>query len=128
MTDFVGDPTHNPEYEVTPRFVAAALQDGAEPILLLDCREHDELAIARIEGALHIPMSELGSRIDELEQHAEACGSAGQPARIIVSCHSGRRSLQVALLLREAGYEDAASMAGGIDWWSRQIDPTVPRY
>lgn len=127
MSDPVPDPTHNPDFEVTPRFVAAALRGDGEPIVLLDCREHDELAIARIEGAMHIPMGEIGAKLTDLEERADELGG-DTPAKIIVSCHSGRRSLRVALLLREAGFEGAMSMAGGIDWWSRQIDPSVARY
>jgi rhodanese-related sulfurtransferase len=128
MSDPIGDPTHHPVYEVTPRFVAASLAGEGEPIVLLDCREHDELAIARIDGAAHIPMGEIASRLDEIERMVDQRTVDGAEPRVVVSCHSGRRSLQVALMLREARFASAVSMAGGIDWWSRQIDPSVPRY
>lgn len=98
----------------------AALQQEGEPFLFLDCRREDEHAIAAIPGTELIPMHELGDRLDELEPHRQS--------RIVVHCHHGMRSLQVAAALREAGFEQAQSMAGGIDDWSERIDPSIPRY
>ncbi len=88
--------------------------------LLLDVRELDEHQIAKIAGSLLIPMSQLGDRILELEPHRQG--------RIIVHCHHGGRSMHVCQALRSRGFEQVQSMAGGIDQWSQQIDPTVPRY
>lgn len=104
--------------EVDCRSTAAQMRDGQA--LLLDCRQPEEYATAKIEGALLIPMSELPQRLSELEQHRER--------RVIVHCHHGGRSLRVANWLREQGFAQAQSMAGGIDEWSREIDPSVPRY
>ncbi len=87
------------------------------PPVLLDCREPGEWQHCRIDGAMHIPMTQTPGRLGEL--------SADRP--IVVYCHHGVRSLRVAQFLRERGY-DAASMAGGIEAWSLQVDPTVPRY
>ena len=97
-----------------------SLQAGAEPFLLLDCREQDEYETARIEGASLLPMSELQKRLDELQNHRES--------RIVVHCHHGGRSLRVANWLRGQGYLQAQSMAGGIDAWALRIDSSVPRY
>ena len=80
----------------------------------------DEHATARIEGAILIPMSELAARVGELETHRDQ--------EIAVHCHHGGRSLRVANWLRSQGFTRARSMAGGIDQWSREIDPSVPRY
>lgn len=97
-----------------------ALKTGGEPFVLIDCREADEYATARIEGARLLPMSEIGQRISELEP------LRGQ--RLVVHCHHGGRSLRVANWLRGQGFPSTQSMAGGIDQWSIAIDPTVPRY
>lgn len=98
----------------------AAMQNGGEPFLFLDCRQDDEYAIASIRGTELIPMHELRARLDELEPHRDG--------RIVVHCHHGVRSLQVATALREVGFEQVQSMAGGIDQWSQEIDPSIPRY
>ncbi len=97
-----------------------ALRTANEPFLLLDVREPEEYATARIEGSVLLPMSELQARAKELEPH--------QQDRIIVQCHHGGRSLRVVSVLRQAGFAKAQNMTGGIDSWSQQIDPTVPRY
>jgi rhodanese-related sulfurtransferase len=97
-----------------------ALLAGGESFLLLDCREPDEHAIARIGGAVLIPMQTIPERLAELEPH--------RTSRIVVHCHHGVRSLRVTRFLRERGFTSAQSMAGGIEAWSREIDPDVPRY
>jgi len=95
-------------------------RDRSEPFLFLDCRERDEHATARIEGALLIPMGELPARVGEVEPHRNA--------PIVVHCHHGGRSLRVAHWLRQQGFAEARSMAGGIDQWAQEIDPTMARY
>ena len=95
------------------------LPDGRPP-LLLDCRGPDEHAIARIEGAVLIPMNELPERLAELERWRDGA--------IIVHCHHGVRSLRVAGFLQERGFPRVQSMRGGIDAWSVEVDPSVPRY
>lgn len=88
--------------------------------VLLDCREREEHAVARIDGARLIPMSELAARVGELTMPRDA--------RFVVHCHHGGRSLRVVHWLRGQGFSHAQSMAGGIDQWSQEIDGTVPRY
>lgn len=105
--------------EVSCQAVKARL-DAGDDFLLLDCREQDEFAVARIEAARLLPMSELLARAAELTPHRER--------DIVVHCHHGFRSLQVANWLREQGFSNARSMTGGIDRWAIQIDPAVPRY
>lgn len=106
-------------WEVTPRDVKAALRDPSSRLLLVDCRTADEHRTARIEGATLIPMSEMGSRVEELRAH---------DGPIVVHCHHGARSLKVTAALRQAGFDDVKSMAGGIDLWSIDVDPSAPRY
>ena len=89
-------------------------------MLLLDCRTPDEHATARIAGAVLVPMQELPERIGELEPW--------RSRRIIVHCHHGVRSLRVTHWLRERGFAAVTSLRGGIDAWSTDVDPAVPRY
>ena len=96
------------------------MQDAGERFILIDCREPDEFAQASIEGSLPMPMRTIPSRIAELEAHREE--------RMIVHCHHGGRSARVTAWLREQGFDNAQNMAGGIDAWSQQVDPAVPRY
>ena len=105
--------------EIDCASVKSLLDTGAD-FLLLDCRESDEHAAARINAARLLPMTELQTRLGELE------GDRGR--RVVVHCHHGGRSLRVAAFLRQHGFAQAQSMAGGIDEWSQTIDPTVPRY
>lgn len=91
-------------------------------VKLLDCREPLEYQTARIEGAALIPMREVPARLPEIETLAEGA------AALVVYCHHGVRSLNVAQWLRQQGVENVQSMAGGIDHWSVTVDPAVPRY
>lgn len=109
----------NEAWEVAPRDVAAALKEDDHAVLI-DCREPEECAIASVEGAMTIPMGEIPARLPELLEHADD--------RVFVMCHHGRRSLQVTAFLREQGFEDVRSVAGGIDLWSRAVDESIPRY
>ncbi len=85
---------------------------------LIDVREHAERLIARIEGAVHVPLGELASRLDELPR---GC-------RLLVHCKSGGRSARAVDLLLKSGFEDVWNVTGGISAWSKEIDPQVPAY
>lgn len=100
--------------------VVKQLLDGDEDITLLDCRTDKELAVATIEGAVFLPMQEIPDRVEELDDYLDR--------KLVVFCHAGVRSMKVAMFLRERGFEDVWSMAGGIDLWSQAIDSGVPRY
>ncbi len=104
--------------ETTPRAVRDGLR--ADELILIDVREAGELAVASVEGALHIPLGELPSRYLEID--------ADEETPIAVICHTGRRSLSATLFLHQQGLTGARSVAGGIDLWSVDIDRTVPRY
>jgi len=108
-----------PDWETTPRAVQA-MREAGEDFVLLDVREPREIAVAAIGGAVVVPMGEIKSRLSELEAQAEE--------KIVVICHHGARSMQVTAFLRQNEFDDVASMAGGIDLWSRDIDSAVPRY
>ncbi len=94
--------------------------DASEDFLFLDCREQNEYDQVHIEGTMLLPMSEIQERVGELDEHRDR--------EIVVHCHHGGRSLQVAGWLVQQGFADAKSLAGGIDLWSQVIDPALPRY
>lgn len=97
-----------------------SMRDEGTEFLLLDCREPDERLRARIAGTLAIPMNEIPDRLAELEPYRHG--------RVVVHCHHGGRSLRVTHWLRQQGFAQAQNMEGGIDAWSTQVDPQVPRY
>lgn len=103
--------------EISAMEAAEKLKSGKD-FVLLDCREAEELAIARIEGATHIPMGDVPSRQQELDPDVE----------MAVICHMGVRSMNVAVFLREQGFMNVVSVRGGTDAWSRDVDPNLPRY
>jgi rhodanese-related sulfurtransferase len=112
-----------PGWEVSPRSTRDLMAQPSGRPLLLDCRRPEEFAVARIDGAVPVPMNEIDARVDELEDEH---GSRERP--IIVHCHHGVRSMRVAAHLRALGFPNVHSMFGGIDLWSVDIDPKVPRY
>ena len=112
----------SPSIEISTADAARALRDTppSAALLLLDCRTPEEHATAKIAGSLLLPMQELPERVAEI--------AAWRDKPIIVHCHHGMRSLRVAKWLREQGFTLAQSMQGGIDAWSTDVDPAVPRY
>jgi adenylyltransferase/sulfurtransferase len=110
-------PATNPG-EVTVEELKRAL-DGLQPELqLIDVREPEEFRIARIPGARLLPLSQLPRRYTELDPNG----------RYYLHCHHGVRSLRALEFLSQHGFKHLKSVKGGIDAWSSQIDPSVPRY
>jgi rhodanese-related sulfurtransferase len=103
--------------ELSAPAVAERLRSG-EPLLLLDVREDWERAIASIAAARHIPMGQIEARLDELPRDCP----------IVVQCHHGGRSMKVARLLTAQGFAPVYNLQGGIDAWSRLVDPAIPGY
>jgi rhodanese-related sulfurtransferase len=106
------------DYEITAEAVKAKLDSG-DDFLLLDVREPWEFETARIDGAKLMPMGDVPTRAHQ-ELDPEGL--------IVVICHHGVRSMNVTAWLRQQGFEKAQSMRGGIDAWSRSVDPKVPVY
>ena len=106
------------DYEVTPEDVKQ-ITDRGESFTLIDVREPWEFETSRIQGATLIPMGDVPSRA-----HQEL----DPDDHIVVYCHDGVRSLNVTAWLRQQGFEKAQWMSGGIDAWSRTVDPKVPVY
>ena len=86
--------------------------------VLLDVREPYELAICQIAGSLQIPMGNIPGRLAEIPRDQ----------RILVLCHHGARSMRVTEWLRANGYANASNIAGGIEAWAENIDPSLARY
>jgi len=103
--------------ELEPTELRARLDRG-DVITLLDVREPEEIRLAAFPGALHIPMGEIPARLGELDRSAE----------LVVVCHHGIRSAQVAMYLARAGFERVSNLIGGVDEWSLTVDPAIPRY
>jgi rhodanese-related sulfurtransferase len=103
--------------EITPLELRQRLDRG-EKLLLVDVREPGEYQICRIEGAQLIPVRTIPSSFQTLDT-----GDA-----VVCYCHHGMRSMDVVVWLRNQGVEGAQSLAGGIERWSLEIDPSVPRY
>ena len=101
----------------TPAEIQQRLQAG-EDLLLVDVRQPQEIGIAALPDALVCPMSRAAEWIDRLPKE--------QP--LVVFCHHGIRSMHVAIALNDRGYRNVTNMTGGIDLWSTQVDPGVPRY
>jgi rhodanese-related sulfurtransferase len=92
--------------------------DAGQPLVLLDVREPEEVALVRLNGSRHIPMGDIPGRVHELDPDAD----------IVVYCHHGIRSASVAAFLKQRDFASVANLSGGIDAWSLTVDPALPRY
>ena len=106
----------SPMREIPPKELKTLLDKGE--VTLLDVRAPEEVAIAALPGAVHIPMAEIQARVGELDKAAP----------IVVLCHHGMRSEMAGRFLERNGFTAVAHLAGGIDAWSQQVDAAVPRY
>ena len=105
------------DYEISPSEAAQLLAENQAR--LIDVREPWEFSTAAIAGSLLMPMGEVPARA-----HQQL--DPGQ--RLLVLCHHGQRSFNVTVWLRNQGFEHAQSVRGGIDAWSSELDPVIPRY
>ncbi len=105
--------------QISPADLAAWLADaGREKPLLLDVREPWEFEKAKIAGSRLVPMGEIQGRVAELDPKKQ----------VVAICHHGGRSMQVALFLEKNGFAGVHNLMGGVDAWSRAVDPSVPLY
>ena len=93
---------------------------SGEELPLLDVRELNEHQFAALPESIHIPLGELPERVAELESIRDM--------ECVVYCHHGIRSLHAISYLRQCGFEKLRNLTGGIDLWSLEVDPEVPRY
>ena len=108
---------------IRARDLRARLAAG-EPVQLVDVRENEELAIARLDHpVVHLPLSRSAEWMGTVEQQLE------RDRPVAVLCHAGVRSWHFACwLMEQHGYPDVWNVQGGIDAWSVEVDPSVPRY
>jgi len=102
---------------ISPAELAERLKTG-EKVNLIDVREPMEFEIARIDGARLLPLSRFNEWIDKLDPEAE----------IVVMCHHGIRSANLCMFLIRNGFDRVFNLDGGIDLWSKEVDPNIPRY
>ncbi len=118
-TPMLPDPTATAEVSRAQVAEWIDLPDGERP-RLIDCREAEELAVCQLPGNEWIPLGTFPEKAAAIAADAQR--------GIVVYCHHGMRSMRAAQFLRAHGVARAFSMAGGIDAWSRLVDPKVPRY
>jgi len=104
-------------YAITVRDLKDRLDKG-DTIFLLDVREPHEYSMAKIEGSVLIPLGELPLSLDKLNSNDE----------IVALCHRGMRSADAVGFLMQQGFSNVKNLIGGIDAWSIEVDPEVPRY
>lgn len=91
-----------------------------KPPRLIDVREPNEWQVARIDGAQLLPLSQWPAIAEQL--------STDREAEILIYCQHGSRSAHAVAILQQRGFTNVTNMAGGIDSWSENVDPAVPRY
>jgi len=104
--------------EITVQELEERLSRGDDNLQVVDVREPHEFEICALPNAKLIPLSELLERVNQLNSADD----------IVLYCHTGRRSMQALQVLKRFGFEKVKSLAGGIDAWAKDIDPTMPRY
>ena len=105
------------DYEISPTDAATLLRE--KKARFIDVREPWEVATARIEGSLAMPMGNVPARAHQELDPDE---------HVVVFCHLGQRSMNVTVWLRNQGFEQVQSIRGGIDAWSVEVDPKIARY
>ena len=104
---------------IAPAELARWLADTArEKPVLLDVREPWEFQTCHIAGSTHVPMNEIPARAAEIDPDGE----------VVVICHHGGRSMQVAMFLEKQGYAKVHNLAGGVDQWAKTVDPSMAQY
>ena len=106
--------------EITPTELKAKLERADRSVHLVDVREAQELVICNLPGAQHIPMLQLFTGLQTPRAEPET--------EVVVFCHHGVRSLEAAKYLRLNGFARARSLAGGLEAWATDVDPSMPRY
>jgi len=123
--------------------LAAHLAAG-DPVVLIDVREPWEHQLVALPGSVLIPLGDLPARVGEIAPRAGtpagtlsagtlsagtlSAGTLSAGTLVVTYCHHGVRSLSAAAMLERAGLREVASLAGGIDAWAREVDPTLGRY
>lgn len=104
-------------YTITVRDLKERMDKG-DTVFLLDVREPHEFSLAKIDGSVLIPLGQLPNSLDQLDKNSE----------IVAYCHKGMRSADAVGFLLQQGFPNVKNLIGGIEAWSIEIDPSVPRY
>lgn len=111
--------------QISTRQLADWIAESGQPAaharrkpLLLDVREPWEFELCHLAGSLPMPMQSVPARLRELDADAE----------VVVICHHGARSMQVAMFLERNGFSSIYNLAGGVDAWARDVDPAMRKY
>ncbi len=107
-----------PIRQISPPELKEYLETAPNPPLIIDVREPWEFQTCHIQGAIHIPMGQIPKTYQQLDPNRE----------MVVMCHHGMRSLQVAQFLEKAGFSRLLNLKGGVDAWAREVDPNMPTY
>jgi adenylyltransferase/sulfurtransferase len=105
-------------WEITVVEADQQLRSTPSRTMVIDVREPYEWEICRVAEAEHIPMRQIPARLAELPRDKH----------LLILCHAGVRSMRVTEFLRAQGFATVSNIAGGIDAWAAQIDPSLPRY
>ncbi len=103
--------------EITSEELFDLLQKNSD-VVLIDVREEDEFNLCKINGSINLPLRHLVQNLQKIEQEKP----------LVTICHHGVRSMQAAILLKEYGFNNVASLKGGLDNWATTVDLTMPRY
>lgn len=104
--------------ELAPTELKSYLEQAPQPPLLLDVRQPWEYDICKLDNAQLVPMSQIPTKIDELDKDQE----------IVVICHHGIRSRQVANYLESSGFTNVINLNGGVAAWAQQVDSSMATY
>ncbi len=104
--------------QLSPAELKAWLDRPGDKPLILDVREAWERRICALPEAVHIPMGQIPARLTELESERD----------VVILCHHGMRSQQVALYLEREGFTRLHNLRGGIDAWAKEVDPGMAKY
>ncbi len=104
--------------QMSPQDLAAHINGGGEHPVLLDVREPWEFGICRIDGSRSLPMRQIPAALDELDRDRD----------LVVICHHGIRSQQVAAYLEYQGFDKVINLQGGIAAWARDVNPAMATY
>jgi rhodanese-related sulfurtransferase len=105
------------DFEISPAAASTLLKENKARFI--DVREPWEFATAQIAGSVPMPMGDVPARAHQELDPDE---------RLVILCHHGVRSMNTTVWLRNQGFEQAQSLRGGIEAWSSEVDPAVPRY
>jgi rhodanese-related sulfurtransferase len=111
-----------PISQISVQALAERMAEVGESLQLIDVREPEELAIARVDTFMNLPLSQFAEWSAGIKDRLDA------DAETLVMCHHGMRSAQMCQWLINQGFTNVKNVAGGIEAYAVEVDSTVPRY